>query len=362
MALTQPILYTKNAFDATQSTVFEFNVISGNQVVANKLIIKNNVTLAVVYEQEQVTYRFQHNLPAGTLTNGSYYQAVIVTKDAKGEYSIESNPIQFYCYAQPSFAFTNMPLNNIISNSSFEFEVTFNQTEGETLNAYIFNLYNVNGVLLSTSNTQYNTISSLPTKIYYMFSGFDDDTEYVIECKGVTTQGTEIYTGQVHFTVSYVQPSLYSTFFLTNNCDGGYVNIHSNVVGIPGFANPSPPIFIDGKEVDLRPEGSYIEWNEGFTIPYDATIRVWGRNFTPNTEILHFKNNKNDYFSLKYCQDDTNAWVELRVVHNDWEYGYTTQSNLIVLPKVTDYIFIWLRRIDNLYELKIENLGEGVIV
>ena len=48
MALTTPILYTVNAFDATQEQVFNFNVLGGNQVTANTLTIKNNATLSIV--------------------------------------------------------------------------------------------------------------------------------------------------------------------------------------------------------------------------------------------------------------------------------------------------------------------------
>ncbi len=362
MALTQPILYTKTAFDATRATVFEFNVISGTQVTANTLTIKDNATLQTVYSETQNTFRFQHTLPANKLSNGTYYQAYLTTKDAQGNVSVASNTIQFYCYSEPSFAFTNMPINNIIQNSSFNFEVTYNQKEGETLNAYIFNLYNINGVLLSTSNTQYIASASVPTKISYMFSGFEDNTEYIIECKGVTAQGTQISTGQLHFTVSYIQPTLYSTFFVSNNCKDGYITIRSNVVGIPGVAEPDPPKFINNEELDLTAPGSNVVWNEGYQFDNNWTVKLWGRNFTPNTEIYRFSNTDGDIIIFKYCEDNTNAWIEMRALHHDWTYGYTTQSQLIAIPKDTEKIFIWIRRINNIYELKIENLGEGVIV
>ena len=75
MALTTPILYSVSAFDATQAQTFLFNVLGGSQVVANTLTIKNNATLAVVYSATQTTFKFEHILPANTLTNGTYYQA-----------------------------------------------------------------------------------------------------------------------------------------------------------------------------------------------------------------------------------------------------------------------------------------------
>ena len=42
MALTQPVLYSQAAFDATQEHIFPFNVVGGDQVVANILTIKKN--------------------------------------------------------------------------------------------------------------------------------------------------------------------------------------------------------------------------------------------------------------------------------------------------------------------------------
>ena len=174
MALTTPILYTVDAFDATKAQVFNFNVLGGNQVVANTLTIKNNATLATVYSATQNTYKFTHTLPANTLTNGTYYQATLTTKDAQGNISNASAPIQFYCYSQPSFEISNMPSGNVITNSSFAFAVMYNQAQGETLNAYVFNLYSASGALISTSNMMYNTNTSLPLNVSYLFSGFED--------------------------------------------------------------------------------------------------------------------------------------------------------------------------------------------
>ena len=48
MALTTPILYSIPAFDATQEQVFTFMSVSGAQVVANTLTIKDNATLTTV--------------------------------------------------------------------------------------------------------------------------------------------------------------------------------------------------------------------------------------------------------------------------------------------------------------------------
>lgn len=357
MALTTPILYTVNAFDATQEQVFNFNVLGGNQVTANTLTIKNNATLSTVYSATQTTFKFIHTLPANTLTNGTYYQATLTTKDAQGNISNASAPIQFYCYSQPSFEISNMPTGNIVTNSSYAFTVTYNQAQGETLNAYVFNLYSASGALISTSNTMYNTDTSLPLNVSYLFSGFEDKTTYSIEVTGVTVNGTQITTGRIPFTTDYTKPDMFSFLFLTNNCKGGYITIKSNVIGIGGISNPKTPIFIDNQEVDLRETGSYVEWVEGYMVTDDWTMRLWGRDFTPNSEIFRFSNVDGDIITIEYHADETQCWFELKAKHNDWLWGYVTESAHIALPAETEQVFCWLRRIDNLYDLRIENRG-----
>ena len=221
----------------------------------------------------------------------------------------------------------------------------------------VFNLYSASGALISTSNTMYNTDTSLPLSISYLFSGFEDKASYSIEVTGVTTNGTQITTGRIPFTTDYTKPDMFSFLFLTNNCKGGYITIKSNVIGIGGISNPKTPIFIDNQEVDLRETGSYVEWVEGYTVTDNWTMRLWGRDFTPNSEIFRFSNADGDIITIEYHVDETQCWFELRAKHNDWLWGYVTESTHITLPTETEQVFCWLRRIDNLYELRIENRG-----
>ena len=355
--LTTPILYSIPAFDAQNSFVFQFASIGGNQVIANTLTIKDNATLTTVYSATQTTFKFEHTLPANTLTNGTYYQATLTTKDAQGNVSNASVPIQFYCYSQPSFEISNMPSNNVIPNSSFAFTVTYNQAQGEILNAYVFNLYSTSGALISTSNTMYNTDTSLPLNISYLFSGFEDNASYSIEVTGVTANDTQITTGRVSFTTNYTSPETFSDLLLANNCKGGYITIKSNVIGIDGVSNPETPTYIKNKEIDLTDADSYVEWNEGYRIINDWTMRLWGRDFTPNSEIFQFSNTDGDIITIEYHVDATQCWFELKAKHNDWLWGYVTESAHIALPTKTEQVFCWLRRIDNLYDLRIENRG-----
>lgn len=352
MALATPILYSVPAFDGAQGRTFTFSVSGGNQVIQNRLTIRNNATNAIVYQQIQTSFAFAHILPANVLANNVYYNAYVETLDAQGNISSPSNTIQFYCFTQPTVAWTNVPINYIVNNSSFEFVFTYNQVEGELLNSYIINLYSLSGSLISTSGEIYNQSNVLPpTNFSYIFSGFDDKTGYIIECNAITVNGTQITSGQITFNVTYEVPSVYTVLELTNNCQGGYITIKSNFVGIEGISS-QPPIYIDNHAVDLRADGATVTWDEGYKIYGNFTYTRWGMQFKPNSVIGVSTDDFGGTVITGFRSDGTNVWADLSA-----SGGYFIYSNKIPIPLDTDQICIWIRYINNLYDIKIENKG-----
>lgn len=102
MALIKPLLLNAPAFDATVESIFTFTVPSGgDQVTKNRLTIIDQSTGTQIYQAKQTTFAFTHTVPAGTLTNGVYYQATLITYDAQNNPSSQSNAVQFYCYSTP---------------------------------------------------------------------------------------------------------------------------------------------------------------------------------------------------------------------------------------------------------------------
>lgn len=369
MALTKPILFNIPAFDAGNSQLFTFNVIGGNQVVKNTLQILNNVTLQQVYQQTQTTFKFEHTVSANLLVNGTQYQARIQTVDAQNNVSPWSDPILFWCYTTPSFSFTNLPFDTIIINSSYNFEVTYNQLQGELLNSYTMNLYEVGGTVpISSSGVQYVSSSILPTLLSYLFTGFETGAVYQIECVGITVENTAISTGRINFSVIYEKPSVFTLMALENNCSGGYITIASNIVLIKGESNPDPPIYIDDKEVDIRGEGHWIRWVEGYSIASNFTFGLWFRDANPNTKLMEFSNVNGDKFWINYREgylddDNTNSlqiYVELYAQDVQYDLKYYIYSNYIDIPTDSEQIFMYMRRINNIYDLTIKN--RGVIV
>ena len=288
--LTQPIINPISAFDSTRAHTISFVVIGGAQVIGNRLVISNNQTGKEIYNKIQSTMKLEHLIPANTLTNGGYYNAVVYTIDSANNESVASAAVPFYCYSQPNLTIDNIPATETIENGTYKFVGNYLQQENELLNSYQYTLYDSNKNVLSQSALiYYDTDSSLS----YTFVGMSNDTAYYIELSGETVNGTKITSGLKYFTVRYIQPASFAICDLVNNCEDGYIQISSNIVAIDGKSNPDPPIYIDDKEVDLRDPDSWVEWNSGFRIQDDFTMRVWGRDFNDYQNIITLTNDIN---------------------------------------------------------------------
>lgn len=288
--LTQPIINPIAAFDATQNHVITFLAIGGAQVIGNRIVISNNQTGDIVYDNRVITMQLGHTIPANTLTNGTYYNVVIYTIDSANNSSQASVPVPFYCYSQPTLTINNIPASETIENGTYEFQGSYAQQEDEALNSYQFILYDSNKTVLSQSDVIYYSSNS---SLSYSFVGMSNDTSYYIELKGQTVNNTEITTGLLYFTVRYSQPASFAIVDLINDCENGFIQISSNIVAIDGKSNPEPPIYIDNKEVDLRDPDSWVRWDEGFNIKDDFTMRVWGRDFNDFEPIITLSNKNN---------------------------------------------------------------------
>lgn len=364
MALLIPVMLPVNAFDATVNNTFIFSVpTGGDQVTQNRLTIINQSTGLIVYQQTQTTFAYSHTLAANTLTNGTYYSAYINTFNSGGTMSINSNTIQFYCYTTPTLSFTNLPTGNIINNNSFNFQVTYNQAESELINSYQYILYDAQNVQIATSGVLYVTSPTFPSTIlYYTFSGLLNNTSYYVQANCSTVNGTNVSTDLTQINVQYEQPTTFAVMQLSQNCDGGYVTVTSNMTNIKGTSNPSPPIYISGTSVNLTSSGSYVNWgNNQFDFSGDFTLQIWGSNFTTNNNIITLENASMNSIAINYNQGYYQGGSTLQVycdciVTND-SLPYYIYSNYIDIPATTDNIQIWLRRINNIYQLNIYNLG-----
>lgn len=357
MALTRPILNNITPFDATQEHVVTFTASgSGSQITGNRLIIKRNDTLATVYDNTQTTFGYSHTIPANTLQNGVNYIANLIAISGT-EQSPESRAQSFICLATPTFRFTNIPQNNVIDNNSFQFMLEYNQTNGEPLNSVVFNLYSQTGALLSTSGN-INNFGSNPVTVPYLFSGFNENQIYYIEANGETLHGMVITTGQIKFSVIYDSTSVYNDLVVTNNCKGGYINISSSITAIGASSVPENPVYPNNDSIDLTGDGSYVNFQGGYEINGDFTLKMWGTNFTIDSQIIQLSNLDDNIIRVRYLQDGANNVIAKLDVY-DFAYHYQAYSNSIPIPSNTDQLYIMLRRISNVYQITLVNRGVG---
>ena len=364
MALTTPTLYTIPAFDATLANKIYFNVIGGDQYVANRLLIKINSNEQVVYNAVETTYKNEHTIPANTLTNGKYYVAQVktygVNEDTSDENagSLYSSTMPFYCYTTPVITWTNQ--TSVIDNSNPTFYFSYSQLEDEPLHSYVINLYEQN-ILMSSSGVKY--ISSLLPSISYTVQGLLNNHFYQIEANGVTANGTQITTGKLSFTVSYYEPYSKQGFSATNDACNGWITIVNNVVEIISESYPSPPVYVkQNTAVDATTDKYYVKWS-GMSQTGDFCIRIWGYDFNSNKEVFNYSQDDMNYNISLYRRDGYDydsttlqTFYELHVYANDNQPLFI-YSNFINQPSSSDKVFICIKRMNNLYSLYIENLG-----
>lgn len=360
MALTKPILNTPPAFDATKAYTFTFVAQGGDQVVGNTLTIINQETGASVYSNTVTSFVLEHTVPAGILINGTYYSAYIATRNAAGNTSPQSDAVQFYCYTTPSFYLENMPTGNIVQNSQFAFSTLYNQAEQEPLQSYVYNLYDAQQVLISTSGTRYvGDTQTLPLHLTYTFSGLQNNTVYYIQVIGSTKYNTQLQTTLTRFVVQYSTPSVFTALQLSNNCVEGYISIRSNLVVIKGESSTGQPIYVDGNTaVDTRGNKGSVGWYEGFALTDDFTASAWGRDFaTDGSDIINLTSKIGETFTVKLVKNKAGKIYAIGSLAASG-FTYYIYTDAIDAPASTDKVQIWIRRIGNLYDVQLHKIEE----
>ena len=378
MAMSKPIIYDPSAFDANKDFLIKFSY-QGDQARYNRIAIyTNDEAHTLVWEDEAETMQLSHTVPAGTLSNGVRYEATVVVLDVNKNESAVSDKVVFYCWTTPELILTSplMTGNETIHTSSHTVVFTYSQKEemegevnkdGEPLNWYQVKLYNSLGALIVSSGNRYPYAEQAkrqngePLTVFYDIGGLEDNGMYYIRVNGETLNHMVVDTSLVPFSVEYLNPVLFAKLDLTNDACEGYIKIQSNLISLIGHSNPDPPIFIDDMEVDLTGEDYWVCFCEAFSINRDFTMQMLFRKPNDYSVVLEFAEDPTT-LELKYMRgkfdgfDHEMAYMKLRV-YNDIT-NYTLSSNYFEIPTENERIHVWMRCINNIYELKAENLGE----
>lgn len=370
-SMVRPITLDVIAFDATQAHTFEFIVNGGNQVVKNEILIKKNEDESVVYNNVTETYQFNQVVPKNTLQNGVSYLVSFRTYDINNNVSEYSVAIPFYCYTKPTLIF-NINDGDIINNSYFTFECTYNQAQGELMDYMYFNIYNASNRIISRSEDIYNS-NNPPFICEYTYNGFEDNELYKVSVVCVTINGTIVESNIISFTTHYNFPIIKTIFNVENKCNDGYIKVDSEVISIEGLYRPSKetPIFIeDDKAIDLVSCSNQISktlynrsltWRNNFVINKSQfLIRCW---FTPSQynndiksdnklmEFYYTDSSSISVLQVYMCRNGTVDYIILRSKDGKI-YNY---SNSTKFDPYGQY-FLWIKNNNNQWEIIVERL------
>ena len=338
--MAKPQIKNISPFDATKD--YDLSIMwAGDMAYKNRLIIYDNDTLVTIYDKTITTFYLRHTIPANTLINGKKYLAQVQVFNRTNEASPLSDKLLFSVLKTPTFYFKNINNGDLVNNSSLTASVHYEQENWELIGSYKFYLYDSLKQLLLESETY-----TEQDNILYTYRGLENSTSYFVRCKGITVNGMDIDTGYIQITVNFVNPSKYSKIYATNFPDKGYNTYETNVKIIQ--YNGDKKYKFENGFIDLT--DNEITYDEGFNIATDFTLMVRGKRLDQAALIFTGHNGENrinlssyiyDVGKIRYKLVSTNALTEYILYSEDLVFG------------PTDIVTIWIRRINNVYGLKI---------
>lgn len=325
--MAKPIVNKINTFDPALDYTFSFSY-NGNQSASNRLIITDNYTNGIIYDNTVVSMRLQQTLPANTLESDKQYSAQFQSFDVNGNASSLSDKIYFYCLKTPVFEFTNIV--GTIENSSYEFILNYSQEESEMLKEYKIVLYDSNNTVLKDSGVLYATEGA--SSISYNITALEDDLKYSIQAFGTTVHGMEIETKKYEFYVSYIRPSQYATFYTENDADNGCIRFSTNIIVVQ--YNGDEIFEYNNGYINLIDKKLY--YDSGFNISKDFVVKLVGTSFVED-EIFKMSNNNYSITLTLIKDEDGNSRIFLEannsisscVVISD-PFTYTTEDRVLI--------------------------------
>ena len=344
MANPAPTINQINAFNATQGTTIDFNIIGGTELVrSNRIYIYDLSDNSLICTHLYVSTESIHELPANTnssivyesgkssanFVNGAQYYAQIQTyTDTAGTQGGSGLSVakMFWCLIDPTLTITTIP--STISTTSYNVSATYTDTSASVVSniiqQYQFNLYSAVGSLLQSSGVVVGSGEQQGTSarydISYNFSGLSVGSSYYVVVDVTTTQGMSITTQSNTFTVSVDTPTLGEATVVNNACDG-YISVISNLSD--QYSASITNILVKRQDV-ADVSGSWL------TLYSQPITQTSDMNFT----FIDFTNQygKTYKYALVPLLTQTQSGVEVEV-----EGGYTVSD---AVQSVFDGVFI----------------------
>ena len=337
--MSKPVINSIKPFHATKTSKVSMTYI-GNLPYSNRIIIYDATTLSVVFDDTQSGFTLEHTIPANTLTNGKKYAIQGQVFDSVGNASILSDKAYFWCFATPSFFFSNVNNDDTITTASFYANLVYDQPDWEDIAEYRFYLYDEVKNLLVESEAYYTT-----DNMNYPYRGLEDDKFYYIRAIGATQNGIQMDTGYIKVFVNYENPEDYKLIYAECNEQNSVVTYQTNFVVI----NPSDTT------TQYEYENGWINlldktlvYDQDFIVDGDFTMSIRGKDLYRNATILKCSNDKMGFTLSSYIYDDGQMRYKLTVPNGICNYVLYSEP---IMPEMWDIVTIHIRRINNVYQL-----------
>lgn len=334
-------------FDAKKEYIFKFVYNNGNIVPTHNRLKIMKLSGETVYDRKITTYKFEHRLPPNTLTNGEEYKFVIyIENDDRKEFS--SNTYYFGCLDTPVMSVNNIPNDNIIESSEYRFSISYSQAQGVKPDFIQVILQDSNGNEILRSDNIYNM-----TNFTYGIKYLKEETNYGMVVRAILKNE--------FITESRVYPFVYKDFKnpppfnklieAKNVCEQGYVRIRNNFISVEAESNYAPPIPVENSEVNLTKDNDYINWNKGYRIAGDFSIRMVVRQMKLNKVFCQLGSGDNR-IELSFVENSkyNTYYLQLKCFQGNME-PYYTYSNYI--ENLTSRMFIYIVRKNDLFEVRV---------
>ena len=346
MANPAPTINQINAFNATQGTTIDFNIIGGTELVrSNRIYIYDLSDNSLICTHLYVSTESIHELPPNTdgsivyesgkssadFVNGAQYYAQIQTfTDIGGTEGGSGLSVakMFWCLDDPTLTIDIIP--STISTTSYNVSATYNANTSVVSNIiqqYQFNLYSATGSLLQSSGVIVGNGEQQGTStaydISYNFTGLSVGSSYYVVVDVTTTQGMSVSTQSNTFTVSIDTPTLGEATVVNNACDG-YISVTSNLSSEYGGSGSGDIVSFetDSENVFTKLQVTLSPTQSGSGTPSPSNVRpiygvggvgveVVGKNLFDENKVNYLANFAQDGGVFTNTATDTRSNVVL---------------------------------------------------
>ena len=336
----RPIIQKITPFDADKDYAITLSWM-GNRAHANRIVICDNNTNNVVFDDTVSSFSLKHLIPARTLSNNRKYTIQAQVYDVENTPSALSNKVLFYTFATPDFYFEDITDNPLITNSSYTAAVHYYSEDWEEISKYVFYLYDSSRKLLLQSNELTDDYD-----ISYTYKGLDNNTTYYVRCTGVTVNGMELDTGYTKIHVKYENPNTYARIYATPLPSQGCIQVATNLIIIQYNGTDSFD-YTDGM-IDLRDKTLY--YDKGLLIKDDFTVIIRGIHLWQTADLFKMNNGLLGFTLSSRIYNDGRLRFRLMVPNGIGHYLLYSD------PQVfgdEDMVTIAIRRKNHVYQLKV---------